>query len=200
MPKTNRNKRQATVCRRSFLLLVGVCALAALCFGGCKAYQLAEEFLYPRKYDSAVEYWAEEYGLDPLLLYAFIRTESGFDPQAESSVGARGLMQITEETFLWIKSKIAAEEDLIFDDLYSPDVNVRFGAYYVAQCLSRYEGDVATAAAAYHSGWGTVDRLLINTAYSSSGRTLDVFPYTQMQNYVIKIDRHYQTYQKLYGA
>lgn len=200
MPKTNRNKRQTTVCRRAFLLLAGLCALAALCFGSCKAYRLAEEFLYPQKYDSAVEYWAEEYGLDPLLLYAFIRTESGFDPQAESNVGARGLMQITEETFLWIKSKIAAEEDLTFDDLYSPDVNVRFGAYYVAQCLARYEGDVATAAAAYHSGWGTVDRLLINTAYSSSGRTLDVFPYTQMQNYVIKIDRHYQTYQKLYGA
>lgn len=193
-----KRKRTKIVFRRVCLLLCLLIALPAAVFGGCKAFRAGEEYLYPRKYSIAVQYWANEYDLDPLLVYAFIRTESGFDPQAESNVGARGLMQITDETFQWIKSKIAADEDLSFDDLYSADVNIRFGAYYVAQCLARYNGDVATAAAAYHSGWGTVDRLVSNEDYSNDGKTLNVFPYTQMQNYVIKIQRHYEKYQELY--
>ena len=96
-----------------------------------------------------------------MLVYAFIRTESGFDPQATSSVDARGLMQMTEETFLWMRSKIAPEEPLTFADLYSPDTAIRFGCYYLHLCMVRYKGDVSTAAAAYHSGWGTVDQLLM---------------------------------------
>ncbi len=114
----------------------------------------------PRKYSRQVEQWAAEYELDPLLVYAFIRTESGFDPAATSSVEARGLMQMTEETFIWLRSKIAPDEDLTFDELYDPDVSIRFGCYYIHLCMERYGGDVATAAAAYHSGWGTVDNLL----------------------------------------
>ena len=51
--------------------------------------------LIPRKYEALVDQWAETYGLDPLLVDAFIRTESGFDPQATSTVDARGLMQMS---------------------------------------------------------------------------------------------------------
>lgn len=65
-----------------------------------------EQRLYPRKYNDLVEQYAAEYDLDPLLVYSFIRTESGFDPGATSSVDARGLMQMTEETFLWLRSKL----------------------------------------------------------------------------------------------
>ena len=195
MPK---RKRIKTVIRRVCLLLFTIVLLVTTLLGGCRAFRVGEEYLYPRKYSTTVQYWAKEYDIDPLLIYAFIRTESGFDPQAESNVGARGLMQITDETFQWIKSKIAADEDLSFEDLYKADVNIRFGAYYVAQCLARYNGDVSTAAAAYHSGWGTVDRLLTTEGYSTDGKTLSVFPYTQMQNYVVKIRRNYEKYQNLY--
>ena len=64
--------------------------------GGIHSLQLAE---YPLRYEEYVEYYADKYSLDPLLVYSFIRTESGFDPKAQSNVDARGLMQITEETF-----------------------------------------------------------------------------------------------------
>lgn len=161
--------------------------------------QRVSEWRYPRRYAAYVEEYASLYGLDPLLVYAFIRTESGFDPHAESSVGARGLMQITEETFLWLKSKIAPEEALTFDDLYEPSVNIRFGTYYVRCSLDRYGGDIATAAAAYHSGWGTVDTLRAQADYSDDGQTLRAFPYVQMNNYVQKITQSYQRYRELYG-
>ena len=54
-----------------------------------------------------MEYYADKYGLEYAQVYAIIKTESGFKPNALSAVGARGLMQITEETFDWIKTKIA---------------------------------------------------------------------------------------------
>ena len=60
-------------------------------------------------------------------------------------------MQITEITFDWIKTKIAPDEPLTFDDLYDPEVNIRFGSYFISYCLQRYDDDLATAAAAYHS-------------------------------------------------
>ena len=159
-----------------------------------------EQRLYPRKYNDLVEQYAAEYDLDPLLVYSFIRTESGFDPAATSSVNARGLMQMTEETFLWMRSKLAAGENATFDDLYDPAVSLRYGCYYLHLCLQRYNGDVATAAAAYHSGWGTVDTLLQMEEHSTDGVTLQGFPYNQMHHYVEKITACYAVYTRLYGT
>lgn len=125
---------------------------------------------YPRKYDEYVTYYAGKYQIDPYILYSIIRTESNFNPQAESNVGARGLMQITEITFDWIKTKIAPDEPLTFDDLYDPEVNIRFGSYFISYCLQRYDDDLATAAAAYHSGLGTVDTLLADSSIRRMAR------------------------------
>ena len=155
---------------------------------------------YPRKYDEYVTYYAGKYQIDPYILYSIIRTESNFNPQAESNVGARGLMQITEITFDWIKTKIAPDEPLTFDDLYDPEVNIRFGSYFISYCLQRYDDDLATAAAAYHSGRGTADNLLRMEEHSSDGQTLKGFPYNQMHHYVNKITACYQTYQRLYAG
>ena len=66
--------------------------------------------------------------------------------------------------------------------------------------MERYGGDVATAAAAYHSGWGTVDNLLRMKEHSSDGQTLKGFPYNQMHHYVEKITAGYAAYTRLYGG
>ena len=191
-----RRSRQKRLRRLAVLLVLAVCA--ALLLPGL--WKRAERMLYPRKYEALVEQWADTYDLDPLLVDAFIRTESGFDPQATSSVDARGLMQMTEETFLWMRSKIARDEQLTFADLYNPDTAIRFGCYYLHLCMVRYKGDVSTAAAAYHSGWGTVDQLLQMEEHSADGETLQGFPYNQMHHYVNKITACYQTYQRLYAG
>ena len=181
-------------------LVVLVCIAAVILVTLPPLAGRAERLLYPRKYEALVDQWAETYGLDPLLVDAFIRTESGFDPQATSTVDARGLMQMTEETFIWLRSKIASDEGLTFDDLYDPAVSIRFGCYYLHLCMERYGGDVATAAAAYHSGWGTVDNLLRMEEHSSDGQTLKGFPYNQMHHYVEKITAGYAAYTRLYGG
>ena len=194
--RRRKQRRRRLVLRLAVLCLAvafTVYAVPALC-------SRVERYLYPRKYEQLVEKWAAAYELDPLLVDAFIRTESGFDPQATSSVGARGLMQMTEETFIWLRSKIAPDEGLTFDELYDPDVSIRFGCYYIHLCMERYDGDVATAAAAYHSGWGTVDNLLRMEEHSSDGQTLKGFPYNQMHHYVEKITASYAVYTRLYGG
>lgn len=180
------------------LVLVFLLALGVVCLPPVRTQM--EKAFYPCKYSALVEQYAAEYDLDPLLVYSFIRTESGFDPAATSSVNARGLMQMTEETFLWMRSKLAAGENVTFDDLYDPAVSLRYGCYYLHLCLERYNGDVATAAAAYHSGWGTVDTLLQMEEHSADGVTLQGFPYNQMHHYVEKITGCYAVYTRLYGT
>lgn len=180
-------------------LVVLVCIAAVLLMALPPLAREADRLLYPRKYSRQVEQWAAEYELDPLLVYAFIRTESGFDPAATSSVEARGLMQMTEETFIWLRSKIAPDEGLLFANLYDPEISIRFGCYYLHLCMERYNGDVATAAAAYHSGWGTVDALLQMEEHSADGETLQGFPYNQMNHYVKKITSYYARYQRIYA-
>lgn len=180
-------------------LVVLVCIAAVLLMALPLLAREADRLLYPRKYSRQVEQWAAEYELDPLLVYAFIRTESGFDPAATSSVEARGLMQMTEETFIWLRSKIAPDEGLLFANLYDPETSIRFGCYYLHLCMERYNGDVATVAAAYHSGWGTVDALLQMEEHSADGETLQGFPYNQMNHYVKKITSCYARYQRIYA-
>ena len=89
--KARRRKKMRS--RRLFLLGMALILLFVLV---PNLWGRAERLLYPRKYEALVDQWAETYGLDPLLVDAFIRTESGFDPQATSTVDARGLMQMTE--------------------------------------------------------------------------------------------------------
>lgn len=178
--------------------LIALCIAAAVLWHIPTVRNRVEKLQYPIKYSAQVQQWAGEYGLDPLLVYAFIRTESSFDAKANSSVGARGLMQMTEETFEWLRGKLSQSENLTFADLYDPNVSIRFGCYYLHLCLERYNNDISTAAAAYHSGWGTVDALLASEEHSSDGQTLQGFPYTQMNNYVQKINASYAAYRRLY--
>ncbi len=176
-----------------------MCLILLVVTAGVIALSHVDEQLYPLEYGSEVNHWASEYGVDEYLVYAIISTESSFDPNAESSAAARGLMQMTEDTFDWVKSKIAPDEALTFDDLYTPETSIRFGTYLMSISLERYGDDISTAAAAYHSGWGTVDGLLESGEYSHDGVRLHTFPYPQMSHYVTKINDSYEKYTALYA-
>ena len=192
----NRKLKRGTWRLPALLLL-----LAALVLAVSFARQGSEKLkqaAYPTHYSEYVEYYAGKYAMDPMLIYAVIRTESGFKADAVSSVDARGLMQITEVTFQWLKARIAPTEEITFDDIYDPETNIRFGSYYWACCLQRYGMDVSTAAAAYFAGWGTVDKLLAKSEYSDNATTLKAFPHEGMSLYVKKINKNYNMYREIY--
>ena len=191
--RTSQNKNN----KKSVLSVVIRCTVVLL-IAAYVALAAVKWYLYPvRLYTASIEKYSTEYELDPLFVYAVIHTESGFDARAESGAGARGLMQITDETYQWIKSKIAPHDESDFEDMFGGDANIWYGCYFLSRCIDRY-GDLPTAIAAYHSGWGTVDALLQNESYSSDGITLHTFPYPQMERYVKKVTCAYEIYQMLY--
>jgi len=92
--------------------------------------------------------------LDPSLVYAIVRQESGFKPTAASNANAYGLMQITAST----AARVTGDDRLASDPrpLADPSFNLRVGQDYVAKLLGLVQGDVLRAVAAYNSGPGTI--------------------------------------------
>lgn len=187
---------------RRLVLAVFIILLAIAVIAGKKAYQKSEyEFKlasHPMEYQEYVDKYAREYGLDKYLLYAVIKTESSFDSEAVSNVGARGLMQIMEETFDWIQFRLGEEGETAYDDMFDPETNIRYGAYLVSYLLETFGQDVETAAAAYHSGAGQVSEWLDDGELSSDGKKLDEIPSSTASHYVDKIMKAYETYKELY--
>ncbi len=182
-----------------WVIPIAIILLIAVAAGIGTVLSRLEAEVYRKDFSNEVYRAAAANDLDADLIFAIIKTESDFNPQAVSSVGARGLMQITEDTFEWIQTQIDTEKEHTYDDMFDPAVNIEFGSYYYKRCLERYSNDISTAAAAYHSGWGTVDGLLEDTEYTSDGLVLTQFPYEQMNLYVHKILTNYASYKNIYG-
>lgn len=108
------------------------------------------KLLYPLRYEDEIKAWADNYSLDLYLVAAVIRAESRFDPRARSHAGAIGLMQIIPTTGEWIAAQIG-EEGFTVEDLYAPEVNIRFGTWYLHYLLDRF-GDMDVVLAAYNAG------------------------------------------------
>jgi len=165
-------------------------------FGGIKK-QIYGVF-YPRNYSEQVSCYAAEFNVDEPLVYAVIRTESGFREDVESYAGAIGLMQLMPSTFDWLQEKLEGDVIYTTDSLKTADVNIRYGTYFLALLLDRYDGNLSTACAAYNAGTTTVDGWLGDTRYSADGRTLSVIPYAETEQYIRRIEKAEQMYRELY--
>lgn len=154
----------------------------------------AEKRLYPLYYEREIIAAANEYGIEPALVFAIVNTESGFDAQAVSAKGAAGLMQILPSTGRYI----ADRRGIGAYDLFEPTVNLDFGCYYWRYLSERF-GGLTERAAAYNAGEGTVQNWLKNAEYSADGERLDVIPYSETETYVKKIFESLKRYRKLYG-
>jgi soluble lytic murein transglycosylase len=115
-----------------------------------------ERIRYPLRYESIVRTHAKNYDLPPALLAAVIYTESKFDASARSDAGAVGLMQLLPETAQGIATRTGGHR-FVVSDLLDPEINVRYGSWYLRNLLNRYDDDLPTALAAYHAGQGNVD-------------------------------------------
>lgn len=144
------------------------------------------DVLHPTEYDDYVYEYSEEYDVDPNLVFAVIKAESNFDPNAESRVGALGLMQIMPETFEWLQTYKDGEVTMDYTYLYEPEVNIEYGCVFLQFLLDKYSYE-ETAIAAYNAGFGAVDGWLVDGNYSTDGETLYDIPYPETKSYVEKV-------------
>ena len=133
--------------------------------------------------------------VDPFLVAALIRQESGFNPFARSAVGAQGLMQLMPDTARRLERRRLSRRAL-----FNPAVNVRLGVKYFRGLLDRFGMDAELALAAYNAGPEKVDEW--KRRYPTSDRVLflDLIPFAETRNYVALIGRNYFWYHSLYGA
>ena len=192
MTKTKRKRKKG----RIFLGIVAFLAIAVLCLYFSKDALLKK--VYPLPYYEIVMTEAEKNDLDPALVYGMIRAESGFDPNAVSRADARGLMQMTPETFEWVQTMIPDSENLQVEDLFQPEVNIQFGCELLSLLLSHYENE-STAICAYNAGMGNVTSWLENPEYSSDGVTLDVIPFGETREYLKRVTGNRDMYRELYA-
>jgi len=111
---------------------------------------------YPLEYAHIVRGHARNHDLDPALLAAVVYVESRFDPNARSEAGAVGLMQLLPATAKGIAIRTGGTR-FVVADLRDPEINVRYGSWYLDHLLDQY-GDTKLALAAYHAGQGNVER------------------------------------------
>ena len=111
-----------------------------------------------RELATLIYFESMKYGYDPEFILAIIQTESAFNPEAVSNMGAYGLMQLMPAT----ASEIAHEVKIPFEGkstLSKPDLNVRMGMYYLFKMMLQFK-DVRLALVAYNCGPGFVEEML----------------------------------------
>ena len=142
---------------RRFLALAvfAVVAVAVLAFVQYGEPAWLQRLRYPLDYKSIVKAHAQNYRLQPALLAAVIYQESKFDADAESSSGAIGLMQLQPATAEGIALRTGGSKFRL-DDLYDPELNIRYGSWYLRHLLDKYRNE-RLALAAYNAGQRNVD-------------------------------------------
>jgi len=126
----------------------------------------------PAEFDKIINSCSSEFGVDRSLVKAVIHAESGYNPNAVSSKGAAGLMQLMPAT----------AQDLRVADSFNPSDNIRGGVRYLRFLLDTFKGDVTLALAAYNAGLGNV------------AKHGGVPPYEETRNYVSKVLSYQRNY------
>jgi soluble lytic murein transglycosylase len=133
--------------------------------------------------------------IEPGLIYALMREESGYRPSVVSIAGARGLLQIMPETGERLARGVALA-DYSDDDLFVPDVNMRLGSHYLRELLERFGGQKSAAIASYNAGPGAVSRWLDPSL--EDDEWVESIPFDQTRTYVKRVLRSLHVYRVLY--
>ena len=144
---------------------------------------------YPLAYESIVRGHAENYSLDPALLAAVIYQESKFDTEARSKAGAVGLMQLQPETARGIALRTGGSKFHV-DDLTNPEINVRYGSWYLRHLLDKYDEE-RLALAAFNAGQGNVD------SWRKAGKGI---AFAETRHYVDRVDELKRIYRDAYAS
>jgi soluble lytic murein transglycosylase len=171
------------------LAILALAAAGAVAFVHSDPPAWLDRLRYPLHYRAIVRAHARNYHLQPALLAAVIYAESKFNADARSSSGAIGLMQIQPSTAEGIAVHTGGATFRV-DDLYDPEINIRYGSWYLRHLLDKYE-DERTALAAYNAGQRNVDTWLQRHEGIQFGET---------RHYVKQVEDLKKVYRRAYAS
>ncbi len=174
--------------KKTFNILV---VIGAAFLGICIYFFIPSYFgdeVYPLKYENLIVKYSNQFGVDPALVAGVILQESRFNPKAQSSAGAQGLMQFMPGTAKTMANELGVPRYNIYD----PETDIMFGTAHLRDLLNKYNGDVDAALAGYNAGTGNADR------WVRLG-ILGNIPFGETRNYVKKIKNYQSVYTNMYA-
>jgi soluble lytic murein transglycosylase len=183
--------------------LMGLAAVAVVALAGYAYLQHAQpdwwvRLRHPLDYRVDIVGYSRIYHLDPALVAAVIYEESRFRPDTRSSAGAIGLMQLLPSTARGIAEHTGGKRFRIPQDLYVPDLNIRYGCWYLGHLERKYAGrrDATNLAlAAYNAGQSNVDDWI---AHTPPGHTVHL-RFSATRDYVGDVRATQALYRRAYG-
>ena len=182
--RRKRKRRLLTKVLTFLIILVGLMSIISI--------------LFPLEYMDYIVKYAEEYGVDPLLVSAIINVESRYDKDAVSPKNARGLMQIGPTTGKWAAEELNIEnynENILF----IPEINIRIGIWYLSKLESEFGDNLDLILAAYNAGSGNVQKWRLDSLYSKDGINLDRIPFKETAEYLVKVKGNLKIYNLIYN-
>ncbi len=194
-PRTSRRRRRLRLA--ALLLVVLVIVIAAVWIAASRtAVPGVSAKIHPLHYEESIARVAEQNDLDPYLVAAVARTESGWDPGAVSHAGAVGLMQLMPGTATWITG-LESWQGSDDPDLTDPDESLELGAFYLAYLVKYFGGDIRLALAAYNAGQGAVGRWLKDGSPGDSLELADI-PITETRDFVERVEYYRDLYARIH--
>ncbi len=204
MASPKKKRKRVRIIWPRFLCFIAVCILlfGLLIWGGFKlltpAADKAMKAMYPQTYQEWIEDYSKEYGVDEALVYAVCKIESNFQADAESKIGARGVMQMMKPAFEWVQFRTSDESGTTYQDLWKPEMAIKYGVCMISLLQQELGNDDTLVVAAYHAGMSAVRGWLKEPDYSPDGKTLTTIPYSDTNWYVDKVLTTKAIYEKLY--
>ena len=127
------------------------------------------------------------------IVYAIMRQESLFYPYAVSRSNAIGLMQIMPKTGKWIAMKLG-DTDFDVSDLFIPEINIKYGSWYIKYLIRRFNGNIFYAIASYNGGPGRVKKFIKKHKIRDIAEFIEFFPLQETRNYVKQVYINYIYY------
>lgn len=160
-------------------------------------YDLIQKQVYKQKYSEYVNKYAEINEIDPMWIYAIIKVESNFEKDATSGSGAKGLMQLMDNTAADLAKELNIE-NFESNMLYDPEINIMLGTKYFDKLLEKYNENYYLAIAAYNGGIGNVDNWISKGIIKADASDIENIPYKETNMYVRKTIKAYTVYVELY--
>lgn len=179
------------------IILIIIIILLITCYKFFNIENKILMYIYPKKYEKYVNIYSKELDIDPLLVYAIIKTESNFKEDTVSRSGAVGLMQLMDNTAKEQAQKLNIE--YTNETLYNPEKNLQLGLNYFDNLLDYFKGNYILAFTAYNAGLGNVQKWIANGIIREDGKDIENIPFKETNMYVRKIIRNYKIYQELYS-